>query len=129
MKGVTMAQTSSPLFRMDTTAGWLDRFGDMNVARSITMGRCSLCQRVLNQVPSPFETKRSYDRWNPNDGPIPDYSAIGMYTVVSDAAKEALARISDTLEFDPVVVVENPKRRKGFGKRGASRLAEELASD
>jgi hypothetical protein len=52
-----------------------------------------------------------------------------MFTVISEAGKEALASLSNTLEFGAVVVVENSDRRKGFGKRGASRFAEEVARD
>lgn len=124
-----MATDSVTLLRMEPAAGWNDRFAELDVASDLTTGNCSCCRRLFSRVPSPFEICRSYDRWNPNVGPIPDISHLGRFTVVSDAAKQALASISGTIDFEPVVVVENPKRRRGFGKRGASRFAEELARD
>jgi hypothetical protein len=118
-----------PLFRLRQDQARAGDFAEMSIASEVRLTRCRTCKQSQGELSSPFLLMRSYDRWDPNLGEIPDFLFVGVYRVVSDRAKCFLEARSEHLQFIPAPVVENPERLKQFRRDKRGEFQRELERD
>lgn len=107
----------------------LETFATLDIACEVRGSVCPKCGLAPPRPPDTFLICRSFDKYGPNKGPIPDLMDLGHYLLVTEKAKQIIATLPGEMDFLPVQVVENPDRRKGMGKRRAAEFEEELARD
>lgn len=129
MSGNHHTSNRIPLFTLRADRRYSDHFAEFTILSDVIAKWCPNCNRGHACIPNPLVVGRTYDRWSPNDGPIPDANWLGRFTMVTDKAKDALQAISPNLAFEPCVVDANPERQKRMGKRKQDRFQQELQRD
>jgi hypothetical protein len=118
-----------PLYQLRTFSPISGFYVDLTILSDLISGSCPSCGRGYTHPPTPFVVARSYDRYDPNEGPFGDFNALGRFDIVSDKLRRVLESISSSVRFDRCIVAADPERQKKAGKRKAARFAEELARD